>query len=371
MYEPIDELHDAFASHEHLAPDTGDVLARVEIIARHLRRRRWAVRATGASVLGVGLVAGGITLPGLARGGGSNQTVNTIQAADGSPSPSASPTATYTQAQEFDAYFAAGYDYQNAQELATMWNDSDITQVKADAGLKLLEGETLPVTADNPPLSQSQPDVNDVDAFFSAGYSYQDAVTLAGMWNVGSYSAKIKGGKLLLAGGNLPIPPSGPPTAAGTAIVGTGSARTAALGRLTKAQRAKLAKAGKLVVVPDKSSGASSGSEATAAAMAAYFAAGYDYQDAVALGQVWNETDINQIKAEAGQKLIAGDTLPVPPSGTPETPTNAAVSAFFAAGYTYQDAVTLGNMWNDSNTYQVKIDAGKKLLDGQTLPIGP
>jgi hypothetical protein len=371
MNDHIDQLNETFAAHEHLAPDAEDVLARAHRIARSYHRRRWAVRATGGAVLGAGLVAGSIALPGL--GHSSTQSLSPATDADGG-SPSPSPTTTYTQSQEFDAYFAAGYDLHNAQELATIWNDSDLTQVKADAGLKLLEGGTLPVTADNPPLSQSQPDITDVDAFFSAGYDYQDAVTLAGMWNEKeSYSAKIKGGKLLLAGQTLPIPPSGPPTAAGTAIVGRSTASKFALGHLTNAQRAKLAKAGKIVVVPKSSSGSTSdsGSEATAAAMAAYFAAGYDYQDAVALGQVWNETDINQIKAEAGQKLIAGDTLPVPPSGTPETPTDAAVSAFFAAGYTYQDAVTLGNMWNDSNTYQVKIDAGNKLLDGQTLPIGP
>jgi hypothetical protein len=28
-------------------------------------------------------------------------------------------------------------------------------------------------------------------------------------------------------------------------------------------------------------------------------------------------------------------------------------------------------MWNESNTYQVKAQAGRKLLDGQTLPIAP
>jgi hypothetical protein len=369
MNDNIDQLSDSFAAHEHLAPDADDVLVRAHRLARSYHRRRWAVRATGGAVLGAGLVVGSIALPNL--GHSSTQSLTSSPYADGG-SPSPSPTVTYTQSQEYDAYFAAGYDYQNAQELATIWNDTDINQVKADAGLKLLEGETLPVAADNPPLSQSQPDMTDVDAFFSAGYDYQDAVTLAGTWNVGSYSAKIKGGKLLLAGSTLPIPPSGPPTAAGTAIVGRASAsKIAALGRLTKAQRAKLAKAGKIVIVPGSSTGATAGSEATAAAMAEYFAAGYDYQDAVALGNIWNETDINQIKAEAGQKLIAGDTLPVPPSGTPETPTDAAVSAFFAAGYTYEDAVTLGNMWNDSNTYQVKIDAGNKLLNGQTLPIGP
>ena len=51
--------------------------------------------------------------------------------------------------------------------------------------------------------------------------------------------------------------------------------------------------------------------------------------------------------------------------------TDADVNAFFAAGYTYDDAVTLSKMWSISDTYQVKVDAGQKLLAGQTLPIKP
>jgi hypothetical protein len=110
---------------------------------------------------------------------------------------------------------------------------------------------------------------------------------------------------------------------------------------------------------------------------AAFFAAGYTYNDAVALGNLWHDSDPWQVKADAGQKLIDGQTLPIAPGSSPNPPappvtqTDKDVNAFFAAGYTYNDAVKLGKIWNDSSTYQVKADAGKKLLDGQTLPIAP
>ncbi|MDQ1465015.1 MAG: hypothetical protein QOC73_1956, partial [Actinomycetota bacterium] len=35
--------------------------------------------------------------------------------------------------------------------------------------------------------------------------------------------------------------------------------------------------------------------------------------DAITLGKLWNETDTTQIKADAGQKLLAGQTLPIAP----------------------------------------------------------
>lgn len=365
MYEPIDELHDAFASHEHLAPDTGDVLARVEIIARHMRRRRWAVRATGASVLGVGLVAGGVALPGLARGGGSNQTVNTIQAADGSPSPSPSPIAgTYTDAQALNAYFTDGYDYNNALQLAAIWGDSTsssgIEQIKTQAGLMLLAGQKLPVQPDVTPEPDNPTQDAQVAAFFAAGYDYNDAVDLAKLWNeTSTYKAKAEAGQKLLDGEQLPIPPSGSAT---PSAVLTGTMSKAHLEARAKAEQAKAG---------DSSGTASTPVAPESPALAEYFADGYDYNDAVTLGQMWNETDINQVKTDAGQKLLDGDTLPIPPSGTPESPENKAVAAFFAAGYDYNDAVTLGQMWNETNTYKVKAEAGQKLLDGGTLPIAP
>jgi hypothetical protein len=286
MHENIDQLNETFAAHEHLAPDAADVLERANAIARIYCRRRRAARATGASVLGAGLVAGGVALPRLQwhadssggvtfvqpASGGATATPTPMPSASGTPSASATPKA-YTEQLELAAYFADGYDYDNAVQLSQLWHKTDISQVKADAGLMLLQGAMLPVM------------------------------------------------------------PSGTPE--------------------TPQEKAQ----------------------------GAFFAAGYDYNDAVTLGNLWHETDIVQVKADAGQKLLDGQTLPIAPSTpiapsgsmapTPQSSADQALSAYFAAGYNYNDAVTLGTLWHETDLGQIKAEAGQKLLDRQALPIAP
>ena len=299
MNEDTNQLSEAFAAHEHLAPDAGEVMVKAKAIARSIHRRRWAVRATGGAVLASGLVAGGVALPGRAGPSHSHETVS-LAAGDSGPS-SAPSTPAYTQTQELNAYFAAGYDYNNAVQLGQLWNDSDIQQVKADAGQKLLEGQTLPVTPDLPPEA---PINQDVSAFFAAGYTYDDAVTLSKLWHNSSYQAKVEGGKKLLDNEPLPIPPSGPSRPDMRARCVSSPARAAAkpLGD------GKVVSSAKGTII-----GTSDDATAADAARAAYFAAGYDYNDAVALGNLWNESDPWQVKADAGQKLLDGQTLPIAP----------------------------------------------------------
>jgi hypothetical protein len=367
MIEDTDQLNETFAAHEHLAPDAAEVLARAHGIARSYHRRRWAVRATGGAVLSAGIVAGSIALPGSLGHSSSTKTVSSITPA-GQVSPSAAPT--YTQAQELAAFFAAGYDYTDAQQLATLWNETgSINSVKADAGLKLLEGQPLPVQPSGTPES---PVNKDVSAFFAAGYTYDDAVSLSKLWHNSSYQAKVEGGKKLLADEPLPIQPSGPkdPAAGSDTVVSSGAKGSAeAKARALSIQSKLLQAKGQVAVVP---SGQSDDGESPA--LDKYFASGYDYNDAVKLGQLWNQSDINQIKTEAGQKLLDGQTLPIQPSEPPaeviSAKTTAEVNAFFNAGYTYNDAVKLGQLWNE-DSWHAKADGGKKLMDGQTLPIAP
>jgi hypothetical protein len=112
---------------------------------------------------------------------------------------------------------------------------------------------------------------------------------------------------------------------------------------------------------------------------AAYFAAGYGYDDAVRLAALWHTSqDIGQVKAEAGRRLLAGETLPVSPHPNPTTPQTPdpsasadelALTAFFNAGYVWDDAVQLATLWKLADPSEAKVVAGKKLLAGETLPI--
>ncbi|MEV6846221.1 hypothetical protein [Actinoplanes sp. NPDC051411] len=116
---------------------------------------------------------------------------------------------------------------------------------------------------------------------------------------------------------------------------------------------------------------------------AAYFAAGYGYNDAVKLAAIWHsKANIGNVKAEAGRRLLAGETLPVKPTGNPVTPPadpndpkikaeQAALDAFFNAGYTWDDAAKLAKIWHLSDPSDAKVMGGKKLEAHQTLPIKP
>jgi hypothetical protein len=318
MNEYLDRLTETFESHEHLAPNPAEVLEKANLRARSYRRRRRAAQATGASVLGAGLVAGGVALPGLKShpGGGSavSQTLagiaTPIASPTSSPSPVPSPAASavpsavpsplssalpspvpsvsgspgvYTQQQMIDAFIADGYDYDNATALGSIWNETDITQVKAKAGLRLLMGDSLPVTPNSTPETTQE---KDVDAYFAGGYDYNDATMLASLWHQTDINqVKADAGAKLLAGLTLPV----------AANAGEGSAASPTPGQ------------------PDASAAVQ------AAQLAAYFAAGYGYDNAVTLSGLWHETDIGQVKAEAGQKLLAGQTLPVAPTGASPT----------------------------------------------------
>jgi hypothetical protein len=214
-----EQLREAFEAHENLAPDPAAVYARVQELARTYKRRRRGAQAAGGAVLGAGLIAGAINLPALLPG----QPATTVTmvapgaAPTSSPSPKLSAPALSPAEQrlqkEWDAYFGAGYGYDDAVKLAKIWHSkAEIGAVKAEAGRRLLAGKKLP----------------------------------------------IKPG------------PESPATGGGTA-------------------------------------------SKEAAQVDAFFAAGYDYTDAVKLAKLWKQSDPYQAKVLGGKKLLAGDTLPIRP----------------------------------------------------------
>ncbi len=281
MNDHKDELRAAFAAHENQTPDPAEVYARVQELAGKYRRRRWGAQAAGGAVLGAGLVAGVMSLPGILPAGPSDGTgVIAPAAAPASPvSPALSlppaPAASATMTPEelelqkaYDAYFNAGYDYDDAVKLSRLWRSKgDIGEVKAEAGRRLLAGERLPVRPD-PANVADEKEQAQVAAFFTAGYDIDDAVELSKLWKTDdAYGAKVEGGKRLLAGKKLPIEPS-----------------------------------------PENVESAKD-----AERVEAFFTAGYDYDDAVALARLWKLDDPYQAKVEGGKRLLAGDALPIRP----------------------------------------------------------
>ncbi len=216
-----EQLRDAFRSHEHLAPDALVVSAAArELGRRHLRRRR-AAQAAGGAALTVGLAVGVAVLPSALSDG----TPSTLQVAAAPPSAAAvSPLAAAQDKKAYDAYFAAGYDFDDAMELARLWDlddsagDPDPYGTKAVAGRRLLAGEDLPIAPGAGPAPAAVPRENPDDdpevAFLAAGYDWQDAVTLARMWGSRGgledsevLQVKAEAGQKLLDGETLPIRP--------------------------------------------------------------------------------------------------------------------------------------------------------------------
>ena len=272
-----DLLRETFVAHEHLAPDPADVYARVQQIAKGYRLRRIGMQAAGGAVLTAGLVAGAIQLPQFLPGkDGTNAAAPAASAVAG--------TADDTKA-ALEAFDKVGYQTADLKVLAAAWKmkfetPADIEAVKIEAGKRLLAGEKLPAPAGVVDFLTPEERAA-VDEFYRQGYSYTDAVNLMKVWKLkgdDAYTGKIAGGQALLEGKKLPIKhqedpetPAEPPA--------------------------------------DESAPGDDG------AFAAYFNAGYDYDDAVKLAKLWkmDKNDIGAVKIAAGKKLLAGKKLPFRP----------------------------------------------------------
>ncbi|BCJ40841.1 hypothetical protein GCM10010168_48600 [Actinoplanes ianthinogenes] len=271
MTDHGDRLRETFESHESHNADPAEVYARVVELSRKHKRRRLGASVAGGTALGAGLIAAVVNLPAVLPGQGSSSGTAPIVAA-GPASPAPSVFAEPDQ-KEFDAYFGAGYDYDDAVALAKLWKRStnDIASVKAEAGRLLLAGQTLPIA---PGSAEPAPDDVDpipasVTKFFSAGYDYDDAVKLAKLWKLKTpYDAKVEGGKRLLAGQTLPGVKPDP----------------AAAKEYRESMQAE-----------------------------AFFAAGYDVDDAIKLAKIWKLKTAWDAKVLGGKKLLAGQTLPIKP----------------------------------------------------------
>lgn len=268
MTDREDRLNETFETHESRTPDPAAVYARVEELSRTYRWRRRGVQVAGGVVVGAGLIAGIANLPAVlpADPAAPQQGAAVVQAA------AQAPAAPPTDGQALAAYLKAGYDYEDAQKLTRLWHSTgDIASVKAEAGRKLLGGEPLPFPATpNPPVSDAPADPDaekQLAAYFGAGYDWDDAVQLAKLWKLSDPTdAKFAAGRKLLAHEQLPVKPK--PANVAAAL-----------------EQKRIDK---------------------------FFAAGYDYADAQKLAKLWH-TSPGKAKAEAGKRLLAGQTLPIQP----------------------------------------------------------
>ena len=213
-----DRLREAMKAHEHLAPEPAMVYARVQELAKSYRRRRLIAQTAGGAVLGVAVITGAFQIPNLFPGetapSGGTAVVQPAASATKGPAtlPSAAPDAQdpmFTSADQKarDKYFAAGYDLDEAEELAKIWKIRNLDDVKIKAGQLLLNGKKLPVRPPASSVSDAAAEAQ-AQAFFEKGYDVDDAQRLAELWKLPSaFDAKVAAGKKILAGETLPIKP--------------------------------------------------------------------------------------------------------------------------------------------------------------------
>lgn len=106
----------------------------------------------------------------------------------------------------------------------------------------------------------------------------------------------------------------------------------------------------------------------------AFFGAGYTMEDADALSELWG-VELMEAKGRAGQLLLDGQPVPVAPGSSldltdPSTIASLNLGAYWDAGYTAEDAATLGALWK-MDAGEAKVAGGQMLRDGQALPIAP
>ena len=272
-----DQLREAFTSHESNTPDPAAVYARVQELSVKYKRRRRGAQIAAGGVLGAGLIAGAINLPAFLP---ANQPVTNTAAglpAAAPATPSAKPSTSVDTSvldENLVAYTEAGYGYDDAGKLARLWkmSDDDRLAVKAEAGRRLLLGETLPIKpSPDAPVEEetiSPTQEKQFAAFFNAGYTWTEAEKLAKIWKLKDPAdAKLEGGKRLLAGQELPVKP-------------------------TKANVAAALESKRASAFWDK---------------------GYQIEDAQKLAKLWNLKDTWSAKVEAGKRILAGQTLPIQP----------------------------------------------------------
>ncbi|WP_433383341.1 hypothetical protein ACQPZX_21075 [Actinoplanes sp. CA-142083] len=280
MTEHADQLREAFETHENQAPDPAAVYARVQELSTKYKRRRRGLQVAGGTALAAIAVAGVVTLPNLLPGNARNTSSVSFPA--GAVPSSAAPVTIpkFTQAElekYWKAYFGANYGYDDAVKLAALWNvKADIGNVKAEAGRRLLAGETLPFKGTpNPIIPPADPDdpaikaaQAQLDAFFGAGYTWTEAEKLAKIWHLQDPSdAKIMAGKKLLAHQTLPVKP------------------TAANVQAAKEQKQ----------------------------VEAFFKKGYDIADAAKLAKTWHLKTAYDAKVAGGKRILAGQSMPFQP----------------------------------------------------------
>lgn len=189
------------------APDPAAVADRLAAaLARRTSPRVVAVRR-GGQVLAAGVVTGSIAV-GAAGAAAATNPYSPVAVAFEDAARTVGFDVSfmppgYTREQDA-ALWGAGYEMEEIDALAALWG-TDVIETKSRIGQMLIDGEEVPVPPDSVP--DHNPGEDQYEAFFDAGYTFDDLAVLAQMWGVGQFDAKLRAGQAVLDGETLPIAP--------------------------------------------------------------------------------------------------------------------------------------------------------------------
>ena len=196
------------------APDPGAVAARLASeVSRRTSPRAVALRRSG-HVLAAGVVTGSIAVAAASAAAATNPYSKVAVAVEDAARTvgldvSFLPAGAATR-EQYDAVWAAGYDTPDIDALAELWG-TDYMETKAQLGQQLLDGVDIPVAPGSVTYVPNIPGEDEFNAFFAGGYTYEDAEALGALWGVEAYEAKTRAGAALIEGEALPLPPSEAP----------------------------------------------------------------------------------------------------------------------------------------------------------------
>lgn len=200
----------ALRSRESWAPEPAFVAARLEVeLARRAEHRTGTLARRGGRVVVTGAVTGALAVVGAGAAAAASPYSGFAAAVESAAAAigidwSVMPDG-YTRDQH-DALEAAGYSTEDLQALQELWG-LGFVETKARVGQMLLDGEAVPVAPGSTPLLDLT--VEDVEVFGDAGYTVEDSLELAALWNLDHLEAKARAVQMLRAGETLPVEPSG------------------------------------------------------------------------------------------------------------------------------------------------------------------
>ncbi len=206
------------------------------------------------------------------------------------------PAVAQSETDYTQAFFNSDYTYCDAKLVGALWN-MDPYEGKVQIGMKIVGGYEENLVSI---LEMSRNRGNSCE-WADTGLTYGDAETLAGVWGTTPWDAKARAAQMFT------------------------------LGRSAEVTGYVMEEGGEGDYTDENG------------ALDRFFNSGYSYCDAKLIGQLYG-TDTYQGKIEIGNKIANGLVANIP-LVLNESRENGARCDWMDLGYTYEDAVALGNVW--------------------------